>query len=383
MASLISRPNSNFWIQFKYRGRQTLRLGKCTLHAATEAKEQIEVMVERRKIGAAVPTDCIIWLRGISNKWRKRLSSIGLLEHAESPETLGALIRYCREQYLTAKPNTRRNMNRMCELLEERFGLNAPIDSITPGDCKEFRRWLEFTKSFAPTTRDETCKKAKQLFAMARDKGWIATNPFQKMKKWVRTNPERRVFVERETIDLIMEVCEPDWKLIIALVRYGGLRCPSEVTRMKWSYINWDERRFTVMTPKKEHNPEQKYRACPIFPELAPHLEQAWDRAEPGAIYLLPQYQEKGDKTLYSAFLKRINRAGVTPWESLFVNLRSSRETELAREYPLHNVVAWLGHSEHIAQLHYLQVMEEDFRRAAGVESPPKTPTKKRSRKAK
>ncbi len=60
-----------------------------------------------------------------------------------------------------------------------------------------------------------------------------------------------------------------------------------------------------------------------------------------------------------------IRRAGVPAWPKLFHNLRASRETELAAEYPIHVVCAWVGHTVQIAAKHYLTVREEDFQRAA------------------
>src|SRR5579862_1801407 len=61
-----------------------------------------------------------------------------------------------------------------------------------------------------------------------------------------------------------------------------------------------------------------------------------------------------------------MRRAGLTAWPKLFHNLRASRETEPAAEYPLHVVCTWIGNSALIAQKHYLQVTESDFLRAAG-----------------
>ena len=46
--------------------------------------------------------------------------------------------------------------------------------------------------------------------------------------------------------------------------------------------------------------------------------------------------------------------------------MRASRETELAKEYPIHVVTAWLGNTPRIALKHYLQVTDADFDRAAG-----------------
>ena len=45
-------------------------------------------------------------------------------------------------------------------------------------------------------------------------------------------------------------------------------------------------------------------------------------------------------------------------------NLRSTRETELAEEHPIHVVCKWLGNSQPVAAKHYLQVTDEHFEKA-------------------
>lgn len=60
-----------------------------------------------------------------------------------------------------------------------------------------------------------------------------------------------------------------------------------------------------------------------------------------------------------------IRRAGLTAWPKLWINLRSSRETDLADRFPLHAVVKWIGNSEAIAGRHCLQVTDEHFEAAA------------------
>jgi hypothetical protein len=43
---------------------------------------------------------------------------------------------------------------------------------------------------------------------------------------------------------------------------------------------------------------------------------------------------------LRTQFERILKRAGIQPWERLFQNLRASRETEMANQYPLHVVYA-------------------------------------------
>ena len=45
--------------------------------------------------------------------------------------------------------------------------------------------------------------------------------------------------------------------------------------------------------------------------------------------------------------------------------MRASRSTELVKDFPEHVVTAWMGHSKRIAQKHYLQVTEEDYKQAS------------------
>ena len=69
---------------------------------------------------------------------------------------------------------------------------------------------------------------------------------------------------------------------------------------------------------------------------------------------------------LRTQFERLIRRVGLTPWPRLMHNLRASRETELAAEFPLHVVTRWLGNTPKIAMKHYLQVTEDDFAKATG-----------------
>ena len=51
----------------------------------------------------------------------------------------------------------------------------------------------------------------------------------------------------------------------------------------------------------------------------------------------------------------------------LWQNLRATRATELARVFPGHVASAFLGHSERVAQKHYWQVTDEDFKKQAQI----------------
>lgn len=113
----------------------------------------------------------------------------------------------------------------------------------------------------------------------------------------------------------------------------------------------------------------------PLFPELRAILEEAWELAPEGAVYVIGNdaYRQAGDTpggwrncNLRTQFGRILKRAGLEPWPRLFHARRASRETELAAEYPVHVVTAWLGNTPKIAMKRYLMTTESDFSKAMG-----------------
>lgn len=158
----------------------------------------------------------------------------------------------------------------------------------------------------------------------------------------------------------VLEACpDGEWRLVLALCRYCGLRCPSEVTRLRLSDIDWERNRFLVHAPKTEHHEGKATRWVPIFPELRPYLEDVWEAAEPGREHFI---KFKGD---FGQRMKTIIRkTGLDVWPKLYQNLRSSRQTELEERFPSHVVCAWLGNSVQVARKHDLQVTDDHFTQA-------------------
>lgn len=186
----------------------------------------------------------------------------------------------------------------------------------------------------------------------------LAEDPFAHIKPGAMTNPERQFFVSHEMTMKVIECCpNTEWRLIVALSRFGGLRCPSEHQALGWRDINWECGRFTVRSPKTGD------RVVPIFPELLPFLRAAFEEAEEGAVNVITKHRDR-EANLRTRLTKIIRAAGLERWERPFHNLRASRQTELEQAFPSHVVCNWLGNSEATARKHYLTVREEDFTRA-------------------
>ncbi len=381
MASISTDKAGNRKIQFSDGNgqRKIVRIGKASKKDADAILAKLESLLEAKLSRRSLAPDVASWLGEIPDMLAKRLAAVGLIAPREKQKadatTLGEFI----DAYLVSrtdiKPRTLINFMQVRRDLVARFGEDKPLRDVTPGDADEWRRWLSSRdKPLGENTVRRHCGRAKQLFRAALRKRLIAENPFADMKNCaVQANKSREHFVTREVADKVLAAC-PDlqWRLIFSLARYGGLRTPSETLLLRWGDVDWERGRMLVRSPKTEHHEGKDSRWVPLFPELRPILDQAYDLALEGAEFVVTRFRN-GETNLRTGLERIIEKAGLTPWPKLFQNLRSTRETELAETFPLHVVVAWLGNSQLVAAKHYLQVTDEHLARATQTQNPNQT----------
>jgi integrase len=57
-------------------------------------------------------------------------------------------------------------------------------------------------------------------------------------------NESRQYFVSRDETEKVIDAApDAEWRLIIALSRYGGLRCPSEHLGLTLDDVDWEHGR--------------------------------------------------------------------------------------------------------------------------------------------
>ena len=101
----------------------------------------------------------------------------------------------------------------------------------------------------------------------------------------------------------ILRAANPTYRLIIAMARFGGLRCPSELAGLCWSHFYWDEGKFLILSPKtrKQGKPS---RIAPIFRELLPFLLDAYEMAPEGQEKVFPGID--GDSNLRTELIRTL-----------------------------------------------------------------------------
>ena len=346
------------------RKRQSVRFGKITKKQAESAKLFVEDLLTAKVTGSSPKATTAEWIVDLPDVTRKRLERVGLIAPQKRREcpTLAEWLRRYIEGRKDVKPGTRINLEQVEANLVGFFG-DRMLDQISAGDAEEFRIHLK-SRDLSEGTVRRRCKRAKQFFAAAVKKRIIDESPFAGLKCGNYANAERYYFVTCAEAEAVLDACpDAEWRLIFALCRYGGLRCPSEILRLTWGDVDWDRMRFTVHSSKTEHHVGGGVRHVPIFAELFPYLRDSFEQAAPGTEHVITRYRNT-NVNLRMGLNRVIKKAGLLPWPKLFQNLRSTRETELVQEFPIHVVCTWLGNTTQIATKHYLQVTEAHYDQA-------------------
>ena len=374
MASISDDPNGRRRILFVAPdgSRKTLRLGKLDRKSAEAINRHVEALLSAKIGGQPVPRDTASWITAIGDELKSKLSAVGLLE-APRREALGDFLRGYILNRADVKPATLEVWRQPCRNLIALFGDDKPLKRITAGDAEQFRQWIT-TQPLAVATIAKRLSFCRTFFHVARKHRMIDENPFADVKIPVADVTARQHFVDRPTIDKLMATASPTWQTILALSRYGGLRCPSEVLSLEWKHVDFVANTIRVPSPKTERYAGKASRELPMFPELRQSLEAAYELADPdqthvvGGGHLAKADGERGwgNCNLRTSFSKLIRRAGLAPWPRLFHNLRSSRETELLDRFPVQVVSKWMGHDPKTCLAHYAQTTDDHFHRAVG-----------------
>ena len=371
------RGKSGYMFRFKRPDtgkRTTMRLGAVSKTQAVKVGANIDVVLESIKYNTDFPPNLYDWLSKLHPEIYDKFVRAGLLAPRENVElqTLGPFL----SQYYELKtggngrsggwkPGTATWRKHSMEDLKRHFGADKPLVDINAGDVEDWYRWLQQDtpegRGLSAASASKKLKDARQFFGYAKKKGYIADNPFAEVRAQSQDNPERLCEVPRDSIEKVMKVIDDaEFRLIVALARYGGLRTPSEVSHLRWRDIDFESSQMHIFAPKTEHHRDGGHRTCPLFHELRPYLEAVRnDQCKPDDFVL--QRLRGAGKNLRTQLLRYIKKAGLKPWPKPFQNLRANALTDLAEQHPIHVVCRWLGNSPDVAMRHYLLIKKKDY----------------------
>ena len=227
MASVVTRPGGNFWIQVKIGdNRKTIRLGRVPRRAAEEICRRVETLNACRLGGVSLDEATAAWVGKLGPDLSSRLAACGLIE-ARQAHTMSEFLEYVWSQ-LDVKESTIQSYEHVRRNLLAFFGPDKSISSINAEDADEFCRYLAGL-GLSKATIAGRSRRARQFFTVAAKKKWIPGNPFEDIRPGSQTNPERQQYVPMEhVLAVIEEMPNDEYKAILAMARIAGMRVPSE-----------------------------------------------------------------------------------------------------------------------------------------------------------
>lgn len=364
MASLSTGKNGLRRILFMVgKSKKTIYLGHMPLKRAQRFLMVIEDLLSARATSQPIDDATAAWLDALDDEVHAKLAAVELVK----PRThAGSNLQAFLDNYfnaMTVKESTKIFYGHTRRCLIEHFGPDRKLRSLEPSEGEAFRQFLVKQK-LSDATVARRIKAAKNMFDKAIAWRLMRENPLQGVKSGSQTNSSRQCFIAADVIERVIDACpDAEWRLLVALSRYGGLRCPSEHLALTWDDVDWEKMSLRVPSSKTEHHKGGGSRVIPIFPELYPYLRQAYEDAPERAIFVISGYRDPASN-LRTRFMRIIRKAGFEPWDKLWHNLRSSRQTELAERFPMQVVCKWMGNSQAVALGHYLQVTDDHFERA-------------------
>lgn len=370
MASLETRKKS-FLIRVAVGDkRMAITLGRIDRHNAERARTWLTEIEQTVARGLALSPQARQWLDSLDDQLHGRIAATGLVggrevATAEKPKTLGDLV----EQFFatsSVQPVSRAAYTQGTDCLLEYFGKKLPVSSIKVSQVDAFVAQLK-KSGIAPATVSKRLRVCKRVLGTAVRWGWLAANPMADVKPGQQMNPERLSFIPQELVRKMMDQADPEWRVILALARFGGIRTPSETTKLCWQHVDFATGRLRIPSPKTAGQ-GKPFRITPMYPELRGPLQDLHDITAEGTEFVINRYRG-GAVNLRTQALRIAARAGVVLPPKFFQNCRASRVTELHREFGSKCATDWAGHTAAIALNHYQMVLDADFTRA--VQGPP------------
>jgi integrase len=362
MASVVNDPGGFKRIIYKVHGkRYVMRLGEVDQEFARDFADKVKTLTVCQNSPELLSIDILRWAAGLPDNKYRQLVKAGLLPERENtarkPITIDGFLAKVFSA-LNVKPSTLVNYGQARRNLIEFFTKDQAIEDMTAERLDQFRAWLCGEVSQATMAR--RIVSCRQFFKYAVKWGYWPANLFEGVRGGSQRNSKRQAYVDDATIQKVVDAC-PDnqWRLIVLMARYEGVRIPSEIYPLRWGDVDWEGCRLTVHAPKTEHHDGKEYRVTPIFPEVMPTLRAVYDEAPEGSEFIITRYRAE-NKNLRTQFERIVKRAGVKQWPKLFQNLRASRETELFDEYPIKTACEWIGNNPKTALEHYIMNHKKD-----------------------
>lgn len=358
MAKFYMGPKGPFCTFTVDNQRRKFQLTKYSEEVARKITSHVEVLEVAQKTGTGVPYGTVEWLEKIDDVLRNRLESAGLCG-SFARITLEQLI----EEFLLDRkrhvvPRTYDVWVRHAKELIEQLGGHVLLRTVSESQLLDERDRL--VEQFAEGTVHKRLQQWKAIFEFAQGKGYIANNPVEWFKGRSSEAASKTYVTEERIEEVIAATSSLEWKRLLSLSRYAGIRVPSEFRRMTWSDIDRDQKWVTIYSPKTKRHSRGESRRCPWFKELQ---RDFWNQpaSAKGTDFVFPRLRRV--RTMFNATEQLFSTVGLESWTKFYNSNRSSRITDLLEVASIQNVAKWVGNSPKVILSNYAQALDSEAAR--------------------
>lgn len=359
------------------RGTSTpKKIGRFTNKRLAERfEENVKKVLHEASVGT-VSADTQRWLDSLDDDIYSKIKTLsGVLPARVKAGTLDSLL----ETYLADNdlaPNTKVLYRLVITALKRGLPEKSKSLAISELSVDQIKTAFKaLSDRYSLTTVRSMRSTISTMFNYAVKLKWIPESPMTDIHVKTPDYTKNHRFITLETVSNALDLMPTaEYKLLIVLSRFGGLRLPSEAVMLSWDLIDFNNGIFTLYEPKKTKGSalreagDYATRTLPLFPEVrAALLDFAVESKQDtrGAIqWSRPVY-------LMCNSIKKILRRNNLDWPRTFHNMRASRETELIDtfKFPPQTVCQWIGNSEPVYRAHYARIRKEDLSSGAELTS--------------
>ena len=345
---------------YEGKRRNTIHISARNYHRKTaeKFKDLLETLLYYRKNGTVVPDKTVSnRLADMPVELQSKLANAGLICVTKSKTCQELWDSFLKHKAMVIKEKSLNLYQRNREIFFTTFPPNKPIEQITIDDLLEWKSTL--LARYATSSVTGYIGVAKMVFGWAVDQDWLRKNPMEKIPTGNFRNRDKDRFITMEEYGLLLDACPTqEWRVVVALARIGGLRCPSELKQLRWADVDWEKNRFLVRSPKTERHVNHATRLVPLFDELKVELQNHFSDNENE--FVVQTYQDT-NWSLSNSFQKISERAGLKTIVRPFDNMRMSRANEVVRRWGETKESLWIGHTADVMEKHYLCPLDADF----------------------
>ena len=208
--------------------------------------------------------------------------------------------------------NTRERYQSVVDSFQSSLGSKADglLSLVTYRDANHYLNQRSASK-ISSKTLSVDAKILSSAFNLAKRLQIIQENPFEKALalKPIEVISSKKAVFNKEEIQALITIANPDWKAVILLGVYCGARL-TDCTTMRWENINLVKRQICYYSTKNKKQIE-----LPLHPALYDYFNSLETKNKKDA-YISPSLAGKstsGKSGLSGAFTRLMEKAGIDP----------------------------------------------------------------------